>query len=220
MIMTIVNNLFTIFLFYIYNLSLYGKKDKKNIFFYLAWGILFTILTLKEIIKINIPILNIIICIVPYMVITYVMYRVKWKSLLTYTFYYYICAMLSELLTYTFLNFLLGITYDEKIGNLIQTVTNLFLFVIIRLFLTRHSETTYDLKSMDFWGIFIVPFGSIYLLLVFCNPQTAVFNIKTFIAICIILLFNISSYYMYVKTQENIVLQYRADFLEKKIKII
>ncbi|MGN0496304.1 MAG: ATP-binding protein [Lachnospiraceae bacterium] len=218
MVLTIINNIFFAFMLYIYNVSLYEVKKDKRKYLLLGWGIIVFMLSLQKVSDINIPLLNICLGIVPYMVITYLMYNTTWKRGLLYTFFFYITGMICELICYVFFYCLLENHNMDKLEILIEISSNLLVFVVLRIFILISSKEQYEIKLTDFIGIFIIPFGSIILILDLCSPSLNNEYFRVVVAICVLLLFNISNYYLYIKIQENIRLEYRTELLEKKNK--
>lgn len=216
MLLSIVNNIFYVYMLHIYNDILYGIKQNRRVLVLIGWGIVATLFTLQKTVNVSVPILNMCLCSIPYMIVTFVGYESTIKRCVLYTIFYCIITVLSELISYMALGMFFDLTELEKFKFLMEISSNLCFFIVLRIFVLFSTKERYEINISDCISVFFIPFGSIVLLLEFCNPFSDVSYQKILIAVIILLAFNIFSYYFYVKMQENIKLKYKTVFLEKK----
>ncbi|MGN0437076.1 MAG: GHKL domain-containing protein [Lachnospiraceae bacterium] len=216
MILSLVNNIFLVFMLHMYNSVLYGINKNRKKYLLLGWSIVVLIYIVQKNISSNIPILNILLCFAPYFLITYVFYNVIWKNLLIYTAFYCVSTIIAELICYVILSIFIHSGNVADFSYLLETLSNLLVIIGLRFFILFVTKEKYEIKFTDFIGVLLIPVGSIILILQFCNPLQPGNYPKDILAIVILFAFNVFSYYFYIRMQENIKLEYRTTFLEKK----
>lgn len=216
MLLTIINNLFVVFILHIYNRNLFGLKTGINYQYFIGWIMVAFCFSLQSVFQIQIPAVNMLFVVVPYVVITLLLYKATLRKTLIYTLYFYSCAVMCEVFCFFGLKAVLHIENGTAFNRCVELVSNLVVFILIRIFLLLRTKDEMDLGLVHLLETFIVPVGSIYLINYSFDSSADRISTNDIISTVIILLFNVTSYYFYTKMQENMQLDYKAAVLEQK----
>lgn len=219
MCLIIINNIFVAFLLHIYNCNIYEKKNTNKVLFFGAWCGVIILFSMQELYKGRMPIVNMLLFLLPYFTVTVLFYYATIRKILLYTFYFYVVGICCEVVTYYGTCMLFG--YEKSINGdkILQIISNILMFIVIRLFILLLGKgEECSLRLVDFLEIFLIPAGSIYLIICIYVINNCPVGIWNLLAVIIIITFNIVSYYFYIQLQENMKDKYKALLLENQNK--
>lgn len=183
--------------------------DKKDIRWYyevLVWGgyfVLFNIISYVVAIYFHIAWLNMFVFFVIFFGTVRLRYKNPNRTLLIVTAFMYLSGMCAELLTF-YGKELLPWKYIDKndIFYIVISKNIWFLLIKVTCQIVKISKKM-ELSLQDWLEVFIVPLGSILILLALFIAGTLENTVWGFLSVTMIMLINIFTYYLYDKVKEN-----------------
>lgn len=159
---------------------------------------------------------NMAVSLAAFFVVVRIIYSDSLKSVLVVTFFIYLTGMGTEILL-LFLVRLLEWPLNEDTEMVYAIIARLICFCIIKIFsLLIKKKRNVELNFQDWMEVFIVPVGSIWILLTLMNAGPFSGQASYFVSAFIILLINIVTYYLYDKSKETEEKRIREKILEKQ----
>lgn len=160
--------------------------------------------------------MNLLIFVLAFFVAVRILYTNSVRTLVAVTIFMYVSGMCAELLIYYGKEWLLE-SYEGDFTLLCTILSKLVWFLIIKLTsLVIKLNKKIELNIQDWLEVFIVPVGSIWVLLSIFITGTFENHFWGFIAVFMILMINIFTYYLYDKAKENMEKRIREELLEKQ----
>lgn len=198
--------------------TLTRKKMNKHIEL-LVWGGYFVIFNITTYILTNfvgVVWLNLLIFVFAFFLTIRILYVNSVRTLIAVTIFMYVSGMCAELLIYYGKGWLLH-SYDGDMNLLCTVLSKLVWFLIIKLTsLIIKVNKKAELNIQDWLEVFIVPVGSICILLSIFVAGVLENYVWGFIAVSMVLMINVFTYYLYDKAKENMEKRIREEILEKQ----
>lgn len=145
-----------------------------------------------------------------------IIYSDPLRSVLIVTFFIYLAGMGTEILLLFFAQYL-GWPLNEKTEMVYAIISRLICFCIVKIVsLLVKKKRNVELNFRDWLEVFIVPVGSIWVLLTLMKVGPLSEQASSFVAVSIILLINIVTYYLYDRSKEAEEKRIREKILEKQ----
>jgi len=145
-----------------------------------------------------------------------ILYSNPVRTLIAVTVFIYLSGMCSELLIFYGKEWLPW-TFDGESDLLCTVLSKIVWFFIIKLIsILVKMKRRAELNVQDWLEVFIVPVGSIWVLLSIFLTGSVENNFFGFIAVFMVLMINVFTYYLYDKAKENMEKQIREEILEKQ----
>lgn len=145
-----------------------------------------------------------------------IIYSDSLQSVLLITFFIYLTGMGTEILLLFFVQYL-GWPLNEKTEMAYAVISRLICFCIVKIVsLLVKKRRNVELNFRDWLEVFIVPVGSIWVLLTLMKAGPFSEQASSFVAAFIILLINIVTYYLYDRSKEAEEKRVREKILEKQ----
>lgn len=160
--------------------------------------------------------MNLLIFIVTFFVTIRFLYKNPVRTLLGVTIFLYMGGMCSELIVF-FGKELLPWTFDEESQLLFIVLSKVVWFCIIKLAsLCVKLRRKIELNIQDWMEVFLIPLGSIWILLALFMQEQDGRKVVSFNAVVMVLLINLFTYYLYDKAKENMEKRLRTESLEQQ----
>lgn len=151
-----------------------------------------------------------------FLVTVRILYANTFRTLIAATVFVYVSSMCAELLVYYGKEWLFG-AYEGNFTLLCVVLSKLVWFIIIKItLLVVKRNKMIELNIQDWLEVFIVPVGSIWVLISIFITGTMDKHFWAFIAVFMLLLINIFTYYLYDMAKENMEKRSREVILEKQ----
>lgn len=159
---------------------------------------------------------NLLIFVSTFFITVRILYSNPVRTLTAVTAFMYLGGMCSELLVYYGKEWLPE-TFGRESDLLCTILSKIVLFFIIKLTsalvkMRRRAE----LNIQDWLEVFIVPVGSIWILLSIFIADTVEDNFFSLIAVFMVLMINVFTYYLYDKAKENMEKRMREEILQNQ----
>ena len=159
---------------------------------------------------------NMLITFLSFFLLIKILYIDPLRTLIVTNVFMYLSGIVSELLTLFMIN-LLSLPYDDDLYLICVVISRLNWFCIVKLvFLLVKMRRRVELNIQDWLDVFMVPFGSICILLVLVRKEPFAGQFSYFMAIFMVLVINIFTYYLYDKSKENMEKRMREKILENQ----
>lgn len=145
-----------------------------------------------------------------------IIYSDSLRSVLIITFFIYLTGMGTEILLLFLIQYF-GWPLNEDTEMVYAIISRLICFCIVKVAsLLVKKRRDVELNFQDWMEVFIVPVGSIWVLLTLIKIGPFSEQTGSFVAVAIILLINIVTYYLYDRSKETEEKRVREKILEKQ----
>lgn len=159
---------------------------------------------------------NMAVSLAAFFLVVRIIYSDSLKSVLIVTFFIYLTGMGAEILL-LFLIQHFGWPLNDDTEMVYAIISRLICFCIVKIAsLLVKKRRDVELNFQDWLEVFIVPVGSIWILLTLTKTGPFSEQIGSFVAVAIILLINIVTYYLYDRSKETEEERVREKILEKQ----
>ena len=194
-----------------------GKESKSlNAAVWGCYFIVFNFVTYAATEYFHIAWLNLLIVVLAFFLTIKILYSNPARTLLAVTSFMYLSGMCAELLVY-YAKELLSSADETELELLCIVVSKLVWFLIVKLVsaLVIMGRKT-ELSGRDWLEVFLVPTGSIWIMLAIYMTGTLENYVFGFIATAMILMINLFTYYLYDKAKETMENRMRQEALAKQ----
>lgn len=198
-IMLLVVEIFSLFLHRFFCENTLTARENRKKMEWAVWGtyfLIFNVTTYDFINQFHIPWLNLLIFVVTFFAAIRILYRNPTRTLIAVTAFMYLSGMCSEFLVFYGRELLLG-NDGEKTDLLCTIMSKLVWFFLLKLVsLLVKMNKKVELNIQDWLEMFIVPFGSIGILLGLFYQGEIEDDYFDFLVVAAILAINIFTYYI------------------------
>lgn len=160
--------------------------------------------------------LNLLIFVSAFFLTIRILYENSVRTLIVTTIFMYVSGMCAELLVY-YGKECLAWSYDGEVILLCTVLSKIVWFLIVKLTsLIIKLNRKIELNIQDWLEVFIVPVGSIWILVSVFITGTLENYFWGFIVVFMVLLINVFTYYLYDKAKENMEKHIREEILKKQ----
>lgn len=192
------------------------KRADSSLVEILVWGGYYVSINMTTYFLIHNIWFNMAVSLAAFFVVVRIIYSDSLKSVLVITFFIYLTGMGTEILLLFFVRYLEW-PLNENTEMVYAIISRLICFCIIKIVsLLVKKKRNVELNFQDWMEVFIVPAGSIWVLLTLMNAGPFSGQASSFVAAFIILLINIVTYYLYDKSKETEEKRVREKVLEKQ----
>lgn len=199
--------------------SILDKKENSGYLDFIVWSGYFVVSNLATYVFTEITgiaWINIVIFVFTFFFTVRILYFNPVRTLIAVTVFMYLSGMCAELLIY-YGKELLPWNFEQEEDLLCTVLSKIVWFFIIKLTsVLVKMKRRVELNIQDWLEVFIVPVGSIWILLSVFLTGTVEENFFGFIAVFMILTINVFTYYLYDKAKENMEKRIREEVLEKQ----
>lgn len=220
MLMLLIVEIFSVILQRIFCDSTLSKRQDNKYIDLLVWGGYFVVFNGVTYIftsfRGNNVWLNLLIFVSAFFLTIRILYENSVRTLIVTTIFMYVSGMCAELLVY-YGKECLSWSYDGKVILLCTVLSKIVWFLIVKLTsLIIKSNRKIELNIQDWLEVFIVPVGSIWILVSVFITGTLENYFWGFIVVFMVLLINVFTYYLYDKAKENMEKHIREEILKKQ----
>lgn len=159
---------------------------------------------------------NMAVSLAAFFVVVRIIYSDSLKSILVVTVFIYLTGMGTEILL-LFLVRYLEWPLNEDTEMVYAIISRLICFCFVKtVSLLVKKKRNVELNFQDWMEVFIVPVGSIWVLLALMEAGPFSEQASSFVAVFILLLINVATYYLYDKSKETEEKKMREKILEKQ----
>lgn len=159
---------------------------------------------------------NMAVSLAAFFLVVRIIYSDSLKSVLIVTFFIYLTGMGTEILLLFLIQYF-GWPLNEDTEMVYAIISRLICFCIVKVAsLLVKKRRDVELNFQDWMEVFIVPVGSIWVLLTLIKIGPFSEQTGSFVAVAIILLINIVTYYLYDRSRETEEKRVREKILEKQ----
>lgn len=160
--------------------------------------------------------LNLLIFVSAFFLTIRILYENSVRTLIVTTIFMYVSGMCAELLVY-YGKECLSWSHDGNVILLCTVLSKIVWFLIVKLTsLIIKLNRKIELNIQDWLEVFIVPVGSIWILVSVFITGTLENYFWGFIVVFMVLLINVFTYYLYDKAKENMEKHIREEILKKQ----
>lgn len=222
MLMLLIVEIFSVILQRIFCDSTLSKRQANKYIDLLVWGGYFVVFNGVTYIftsfrgNIDNVWLNLLIFVSAFFLTIRILYENSVRTLIVTTIFMYVSGMCAELLVY-YGKECLSWSYDGKVILLCTVLSRIVWFLIVKLTsLIIKLNRKIELNIQDWLEVFIVPVGSIWILVSVFITGTLENYFWGFIVVFMVLLINVFTYYLYDKAKENMEKHIREEILKKQ----
>ncbi len=192
------------------------KKVNSLLAEFVVWGGYYVCINIMTYFLVHNIWFNMAVSLTAFFLVVRVIYSDSLCSVLIVTFFVYLTGMGTEVLLLFFVRFL-DWPLDENTEMVYAIISRLICFCIVKtILLIVKKRRNIELDYRDWMEVFIVPAGSIWVLLTLMNAGPFSKQVSSFIATFIILLINVATYYLYDRARETEETRVREKVLEKQ----
>lgn len=192
------------------------KRIESTLLEIIVWGGYYISINITTYFLIHNIWFNMAVSLVTFFVVVRIIYSDSLKSVLVVTVFIYLTGMGTEILLLFLIRYLeWPLNEDTKLVYAIISRLICFCFVKSVSLLVKKKRNA-ELNFQDWMEVFIVPVGSIWVLLALMKAGPFSEQASSFVAAFIILLINVATYYLYDKSKETEEKRMREKILEKQ----
>lgn len=195
------------------------KREMNRYLVWLVWAAYFTVNNLVTYMvteRTGIAWLNMPVILICFFVTVRTLYTDSARTLLAVTVFIYLSGMCAELLVY-YGCAALGLSSAEGLDLLCVLVSKILWFLLVKLVaLLVRMRRKAELKLRDWLEVFIVPAGSVWILLAIYLSGTMEQSFFGFTAVLMVLIINIFTYYLYEKAKDTAERRMREELLTQQ----
>lgn len=190
------------------------KKINSPLEEFVVWGGYYVCINITTYFLVHNIWFNMAVSLTAFFLVVRVIYSDSLRSVLIVTFFVYLTGMGTEVLLLFFVRFL-DWPLDENTEMVYAIISRLICFCIVKtILLIVKKRRNIELDFRDWMEVFIVPVGSIWVLLTLMKAGPFSQQVSSFIATFIILLINVVTYYLYDRARETEEKRVREKILE------
>lgn len=193
-----------------------SRREEKKYIDIVVWSGYYIVFNFTTYFIVDSVLLNMLIAFASFFLAIRIVYINKLRTLLATTIFIYLAGMGAEVFLY-FVIILFSWPFNEDTQVVYAIVSRLICFCIIKvtsLLVKRKREV--ELNIQDWLEVFMVPFGSIWILLSLFSMGSFSAQFFSLMAVSMVLAINIFTYYLYDKSKEVIEKRFREEILKKQ----